>query len=355
MLKCTIALCCLIGVIGIETSAFAQATITLIPDLSGGTHNSVATGVSNNGAVSGYTFFSNDKPQAFRWTAAGGTTPMGSGMAESAAFGISRDGLTIVGYDIDSTSQERAVKWNSLGVRTPLSGPTAVGSTDAQASSGDGSIIVGEVSKVATQWVNGAATAIGPGQAMGTSGDGSVVVGRLIDSASEAFRWTAATGATRLGYFTGGTTSVAMATSDDGSVVVGGSNSTTTGPYYEAFRWTSAGMVSIGHLGAGSTLANDTTADGSIIVGNGEQAFIWDAGHGMRPLADALLQDYGLDLQGFKLQSAQAISANGQYIVGYTGGFGDRTAWIITLPEPGTAVLMLGATLMMLRRTSKRC
>src|SRR5690348_2343366 len=107
-----------------------------------------------------------------------------------------------------------------------------------------------------------------------------------------------------------------------------------------------------GHIGEGSTFATATTADGSIVIGdaNGQQAaFIWDTTHGMRTLADALEQDYGFDLSGFGLDSANGISADGNYIVGFTGEYGERVGCLISLPEPRSFVaafsVLVGASL----------
>jgi hypothetical protein len=67
--------------------------------------------------------------------------------------------------------------------------------------------------------------------------------------------------------------------------------------------------------------ACDVSADGSVIVGygssdNGREAFIWDATHGMRSLEEVLVNDYGHDPTGWKLRSAEGVSADGLTIVG---------------------------------------
>ena len=132
-------------------------------------------------------------------------------------------------------------------------------------------------------------------KAFGVSADGSVVVGKGSgDSGTEAFRWTSAGGMNGLGSLVEERFySDAKAVSDNG-VVVGESQSSATDSDDEAFRWTSdGGMVSIGDLPGGDVdaVAEDVSADGSVIVGtgyntNGRSAFRWTSGNGMESLGD---------------------------------------------------------------------
>ena len=72
------------------------------------------------------------------------------------------------------------------------------------------------------------------------------------------------------------------------------------------------------------------------------EAFIWNSTQGMRSLKQVLTNDYGLNLNGWDLTSANAISADGLTIVG--SGFdprGNGENWIARLdpqpePQPGT-------------------
>ncbi|WP_277874339.1 MULTISPECIES: PEP-CTERM sorting domain-containing protein [Microcystis] len=146
--------------------------------------------------------------------------------------------------------------------------------------------------------------------------------------------------------------SEANGVSADGSVVVGYSNGGNgfNGNLIEAFRWTQAGgMVGLGVLSGGiASYANGVSADGSVVVGysrtgpfTGAEAFIWNSTQGMRSLQQVLTNDYGLDLTGWFLNEANAISADGLTVVGFgTNPDGLTEAWIARLDgkpvPPGT-------------------
>ena len=114
---------------------------------------------------------------------------------------------------------------------------------------------------------------------------------------------------------------------------------------YEAFVWTEAdGMVGLGHLpGHDWSKAYAVSADGSIVVGasypahRSAEAFIWDAEHGMRNLRDLLISEYQLELPDWALGHPSDISADGTVIVGN----GEYGAWMVVIPEPSTIVLAL--------------
>jgi probable HAF family extracellular repeat protein len=163
-------------------------------------------------------------------------------------------------------------------------------------------------------------------RAFGLSGDGSVIVGSSSSPQSnfQAYRWTAGV-TTSIGDLTGGTvSSTAYAISDDGSVIVGESQSTLG---KQAFMRTgSAAMVGLGDLplGAFSSSARGISPDNKTIVGVGATtisgvaanvAFRWTAATGMKALAlPAPVPDYT-----FSGSQADAVSSNGDVIVGYSG------------------------------------
>jgi uncharacterized membrane protein len=201
------------------------------------------------------------------------------------------------------------------------------------------------------------------------SSNGAVAVGWVVadldgqaGSESDGFVWNAASGPSFLGsFFEDQFGSNAVDVSSDGSVVVGYAPSPRAGPAgHEAFRWTAVGgLEPLGFLdesdqgtGRPSSWAEGVSGDGSIVVGNatvdaedlfdGQQAFIWDAQHGMRNLREVLVQDYGLDLGGWGTLRAEAISADGRAIVGFgRNAAGNGEAWLALLPASGPAAVPL--------------
>jgi probable HAF family extracellular repeat protein len=110
---------------------------------------------------------------------------------------------------------------------------------------------------------------------------------------------------------------------------------TNSAGWYRAFRWTEAGgMEDLGTLPGGtSSEAFGVSADGSIVVGSSDaggvyRAFRWTEAGGMEDLNVAyanLLDD------GSYLETAQAISPDGRYIVGtgYNAATGRREAYLL--------------------------
>lgn len=185
--------------------------------------------------------------------------------------------------------------------------------------------------------------------AFGVSADGAVVVGQGNSALGwEAFRWSATDGMQGLGDLPGGEfKSHAEDVLAGGDVVIGYGTSALG---HEAFRWGSAaGMVPLGDLPGGGfwSEAWGGSSDGSLIVGaglteRGQEAFLWDAVNGMRSLQTLLAEERGVDLAGWQLAYAMAMSADGRAIVGQ--GYnpqGQLEAWLAyevsPVPEPTTA------------------
>ena len=183
------------------------------------------------------------------------------------------------------------------------------------------------------------------------SADGSILTGFATGALGiEAYRWTSATGMTGLGDLVGGAfRSEGAAISADGASITGFSSSAIGD---EAFLWTQAtGMMGLGILpGQTRSFGRGITGDGSVVVGvsagpntdGSERAFIWDATFGMRNLQSVLVNDYGLNLTGWTLTYAEAISEDGRIIVGYgTNSQGETEAWMADLravPEPASLI-----------------
>jgi probable HAF family extracellular repeat protein len=144
-----------------------------------------------------------------------------------------------------------------------------------------------------------------------------VVGDSAIKNGWRAFRWTAETGMKDLGAVGNRKWGAAYGCSGDGLVVVGESFSN-HGKDEVAFRWTAAkGMVGLGDLPGGNVLSEADAAnyDGSVVVGwsttaLGMEAFIWDAAHGMRRIADVLAAAGAYIPTGWILRSASGVTTN---------------------------------------------
>jgi probable HAF family extracellular repeat protein len=287
--------------------------------------------------------------EAFRWTRSGGIQGLGH-LFESHIYGwahaISDDGTTIVGESHRQNSMEIAFRWTSAGGMQALGFLPGHNRSIAMDVSGDGSMVVGLSNESeAFRWTseNGMQSLVGGhSAAWAISADGLVIAGWSA-SAGGAFRWASTGGMQHLGF-----DNLPRRASADGSVIVGGP----TEGGSKAFRWTSVGGLQyLSDLN--SSDARGVSSDGSIVVGNNSEvgAFIWDATRGMRSLEQVLVNDYGLDLTGWTLQYVNGISADGRTIVGTGRHSGRDEAWIATIPEPSSLVLLgLGGILVLLSR-----
>jgi probable HAF family extracellular repeat protein len=319
----------------------------------------VARAVSDDGSVVvGYARSSDgSEVEAFRWTRAEGMQELGflPGFSDSYATGVSGDGSTIVGG-----SNSRAFRWTSEGMdslRFPIFNRSLETPDAGIAISFDGSTIVGARGAVAFRWTSAGGlerfafpSGVTTSSANAISADGSVFVGSY-STASEhgAFRWTSDDGFQNLGLPPGEYNPEAFAVSADGSVVVGWNGS-------QGFRWKSAEGTHLLGPASDYSYATGVSGDGSIIVGFlYADPFLWDATRGRRSLQQVLVGDYGLDLTGWTLQSAYAISADGRTIVGSGTHLGRTEAWIATIPEPSSlALLGLGGILLYFLRRRQR-
>ena len=334
--------------------ATEQASFQGLGDLAGGYFSSVATGISADGSTA-VGRGASSASEAFRWTSEEGMVGLGSllGYDSSQAYAVSGDGSVVVGFGwITGQGMSEAFRWTEPEGMVGL-GHLSDGAVHSRSwgVSADGLVVVGMSSSSsgtqAFRWTEETGM-VGLGYlvaslsyALDVSADGSVVVGLGKGAYGvEAFRWTSG-GMVGLGYFS----NVANGVSDNGSVVVGDSNSASG---QEAFRWTQeTGIVGLGDLPGGffASAALDVSADGSVIVGRciatamGTDAFIWTATDGMVHLQDLLVNTYGLNLGGWRLSEATGVSADGMTIVG-TGDnpVGQSEAWIVRLPGHISAV-----------------
>ncbi len=343
---------CAVAVIWATASlAQGQASFQGVGDLPGGETESFAYGVSGDGSTVVGVSLSASGEEAFRFRngAITGLGELPGGAYRSLASGASFDGSVIVGAGTGSVGRQ-AVVWSG-GSPIPLPGLLAESTSEALGVSANGDVVVGwststtgltpEVSAV--RWVNGTADSLGdlPGgevesRAQAVSANGATIIGwGTTTNGIEGFRW-AADVMDGLGFLPGGSDSQAFGISADGGHIAGYSWSNGT---IEAVVWQNGTPLGLGFMAGGSsTEAVDLSADGKVVVGAGDsatgaEAFVWDARHGIRPLRQLLVQQYGLNLDGWSLEEASAISDDGRTIVGTgTNPAGQREGWVARLP-----------------------
>lgn len=261
---------------------------------------SVALGVSTDGSVvTGYgSTASGDR--AYRWTAATGLTelPLFAGAIDSFGLGINTAGDTIVGV-AGTMAGDRAFVWTLSGGMLPI--PMLAGGLAAQG------------------------TAV--------SGDGRIVVGhQLTATGFRAFRWSSAEGVQALQTLSPDRDSYAFAVNADGAVIAG-HGMTTQG--VRALRWENGEPLSLGVVpGCTASYGVAVNGEGTRIAGycnhpGNNIAFLWTPAAGMVDL-NAYLPTLGLDLSGWTLHQALAISPDGAALAGFGRLNGEFRGWVIT-------------------------
>jgi uncharacterized membrane protein len=333
-------------------SVLAQSSFEGIGDLSGGGFESGANAVSGDGSVVvGRGLSGNVYPlpgtEAFRWTAANGMEGLGDvsgGSFGSNAFGVSRDGTTIVGQG--QTTQDftpfRAWVWTTSNGIQPIPDGASVIPTIANGVSSNGLIVTGAGSKKSSLasgayiYYRDSNILEDPGNFFaggttilrGVSADGSTAFGSspMLLGPRDAVIWTDSNGLQSLPHLNQGDAEV-RAANRDASILVGQSGS-------EAVMWDSSQNVSsLGVLPfANNSVALGVSDDGSVIIGNASGVpFIWKPAEGMRPLDEFIEKELCVDLSDWTLISANSISSDGQTIVGVGLGPNGEEAWVARL------------------------
>jgi uncharacterized membrane protein len=320
-------------------SPSAAASFQALGDLPGGMFNSEAWAVSDDGTVVVGSSVSALGSEAFRWTSAGGMQRLGDGQVHSYGYDISGDGEVVVGVGhVPDGSLGGGFRWTNSG------GMQWLDNFNGNAISTDGLVIVGAIphgdhNSEAYRWTSSGGQGLGflsgppsSSNALAVSDDGAVIVGL---SEGQAFRWTDNDGMRRLSDLPEDSVmSIVSGVSGDGSVVAG-TRFTDSG--VEAYRWTmDTGMQGLGDFAGGPfySSVSGVSGDGSVIVGHAsvtnesDTAFIWDVNHGMRDFQKMLVNDYELDLTGWRLNVAN-VSADGRTFVGNgLNPDGQFEAWI---------------------------
>lgn len=360
----------MIGGLAITVAYSQSASFQLVPVLSSQSPASAPQGLNEDGSVVvGYSIDTDGLISAFRASPSGNIQSIGrlEPPGESYAESVSGDGQTVVGYSYNSDSQRVAFYWTEADGMQHIGELPGGRWARAYDVSYDGRVVIGyaddtdawqafkwtqDTGVVALEELDGEYTR---SQARAVSGDGKTTVGYCTnaDGRNEAVYWDENNRIHPLGFLSRGDRSYANVVSYDGEVIAGDGNAWQDD---EGYRWTeSSGMQGLGMLpGTYSNNINDMTSDGSVIVGETEitssintTAFIWDEIQGIRELKEVLINDYGLDLTGWTLKSADAISGNGMTITGIgVNPDGIYQGWIVQLPEPSSFIVILSAAIL---------
>ena len=232
-----------------------------------------------------------------------------AGWSQSQAWGVSGDGKVVVGQLSRLGSDTRAFRWTASAGMQDL-GTLGGANSEAYAASGDGAAIVGRATNTSGNYRPFRWTPTGgmqelpssppeflSGDALDVSADGNSVVGLF--GFSE--RWTATRGLEDLGSFS------SRGISSDGQVVVGNNG--------HAVRWTAAGgLQDLGTVGGTESFADDASGNGSVVVGQSRDATPWGFWKAFRWTAATGMRDIGT--LGGPMAAAYNVSDNGSVVVG---------------------------------------
>jgi uncharacterized membrane protein len=359
------------GLLILAPVAAQAASIEAIGRLAGDVE-SEAIGLSGDGrAVVGNSFDMDELPRAFVWRNGVSTPLVAPPDTVLIAEDISRDGTTAVGSILTFDGGMNLIASEAFRWRAGT-GVVGLGDADggsvrsaAFACTQDGNIAVGTVRDAAGdkagRWDGSVLSLVAlgdlpggdvDGAAFDISDDGRVIGGDAdVSTGFAGFRWTMADGMVQLADLPGGSVeSFVDGVSSDGSALVGWSSGASG---VEATLWVGLGAPQgLGDLPNGDfeSYAYAVSLGGKRVVGEshttgGYRAFLWDQVNGMRALGD-VLSGLGVDMTGWTLDVAYAISPNGRWVVG-TGETpqGNREGFIADLPEPGGATSALAALL----------
>jgi uncharacterized membrane protein len=285
----------------------------------------------------------NQNSRAFRLELDGKRVTLGvlPGHIASRAEAISADGSTVIGGSRSEEGPWRVIRWREESGTQDL-GP-GYRAIDVSA---DGEVVLLEGDDGISYFWTEAAGRIELGMPEGAvsasaqamTPDATRVVGdaRYPGGVTRPFLWTSGSGMRDLGLPPGATYAPVLAISDDGASISGH----VAIPDRYLYRWTEAGgfenlgVPPGGHVAQGSTLNHNGTLCAGWCVSSGQgQAMIWTQGLGVVPLSGHLA-DLGVDLSGWELDYAAAVSADGSTIVG-TGTILTTTVqgWVVRLPR----------------------
>ena len=263
-----------------------------------GSSTTWAWSISGNGdAVAGSAYFDSGESRAVRWTRGRGLEDLGAfpgSLYGGFATGVSFTGDQITGVCTTSEGAYHAFRWTPRGLRDLGVAPGGTYSY-GYAISGDGEVVTG----------------------MGdsSSGDGAI-------------RWSAREGMRPLPTVAPGDWSIGYAINRDGSAIAGGSGS-------NAVLWRDGAVRDLGTLPGGTfSFAYAISGDGRVVAGLCDDASgavvacLWTEQLGMVDLR-AHLTALGVNLTGWTLDAAAALSADGSTVAGQGTHDGQPRGWVV--------------------------
>jgi hypothetical protein len=320
--------------------------------------------MSDDGSTLVQTLGPESSPTVRRWRAGAWTTilsPLGT-----YAFGISKDGNVIAGGEfVPALSAYRPVAFRNGAWSTLPAIATSQGKGLATSANSDGSVVVGQVANFDSQpvarWVADAGGAytrdsvLFEDESVGSdvSDNGLIVVGYGIGpvSPARAYRWDAGPGGmvTNLGRPSGVPIAfddaiVASAISGNATYIAGTYRATFNAPA-QAWLHTLAGGMNLLAPQLTDASSLDVTNSGLVVAGAWVQPLGATQATG---LAEYLLAN-GADLSGWSQLLASDVSDDGLTFAGLgvrevSPGVLRDDLWIVTIPGPGTAIV-IGAAL----------
>jgi len=353
-----LATCCL--------AASVPAQVTLIPPSPVSTVSTVNALNADGSIAAGYSNGVTGGAPGFTWTQSTGRFDFGLQIAPGSstiANALSGDGVVVAGRFSTTSTARTAYRWTGSNSIQLLGRQAGYTESEALATNGDGSVVVGQsytevgvqgiVASQAFRWTPaGGLQGLGflrPGRdrswATGVSADGNVIVGtnRSIGG-NEAFTWTPSSGMTALPHLPGATYSLGLAVNTDGSIVLGISGNAVV-------QWRNGQVVDLGYpTGYGSGYFTALSGDGMVAGGRmrspsgSDVPAIWTPATGMVPFTQYLLDREIQVPNGVTFTTLNAISGDGLTFGGTARVNNVPVGYVITVPTPAS-ILPLGLLL----------
>lgn len=353
----------------VAPSASAQPQFFGLGDLPGGAFDSRAYGISSDGRWIVGQATTDQGPVAFRWSLQTGMLPIsdGQGLHPVTATAVSADGLAIAGNASGANGTE-AFRWSEGGGLVGL-GTLGGEWSKANAISADGTTVVGEAQfgppqetrafrwRYDTGMVNlGTLPGHHASRAFGVSADGEVAAGESFFPAGAGVRWVADDQIEQIPL------SRPSVVSPDGETLLG--HGTSQSGAQSLFVWSEAnGRQELpGSIYGGGTIWDLSASDDFSLVAMAwsvnypepQDALLWRDGYYFEYMGNVLTGEFGLNLDGWDLRSANGVSGDGRTITGWgLNPSGNYEAWVAVIPEPGTLTLVLFSVLTCTRRRSR--